>query len=246
MNRVFLYDKRFSGEGKNLVKKFISEFQIKFFKDICQYARLSKTDQKLDHLFWYGEQQLKTAATSSLSKLCNGYVKQEPGVSRKVIKSKKGTTDYKNGRVDYFCRFGKATKVSLLVEMKQAWIRYYTPKKWTLYSYALVKHQAARKQIHSIEKNAFIIDNLYGAALTILPMFTRHDSPDETVQKMNIKTLNLICENVIRKAGVHACSGFLLPEEFKGISDWSDKKKQIYESYPGLIFLWSIYKFTKK
>ena len=246
MKSVLLYEKSFSGKGKNLVKEFVNGFQANFSKDICQYASRSKNDQGIDHLFWYGEQQLKTAATTSLYKLCNGYIMQEPGVARKISKSKKRALDYSNGRVDYWCRIGKTTKVSILVEMKQGWIRYYSPKKWKIYKYAIDRHESAIKQIHDIEKSDFIVDQLYGIALTVLPMFTKYKSPDEKVQSVNQKTLCKICEKTIRNKKVHACGGFVLPDKFQEISDWSEGKKERFESYPGLMFLWSIYKFTKK
>lgn len=246
MSSVLLYEKNFSGKGKNLIKEFIHGFQANFSKDICQYARLSKNDQGIEHLFWYGEQQLKTAATTSLCKLCNGYIMQEPGVARKVIKSKRAATDYKNGRVDYWCRIGKTTKVSILVEMKHGWIRYYSPKKWTIYRYALDRHELAIKQVHDIEKSDFIINHLYGVALTVLPMFTKYKSLNENIQSVNQRILTNICEQAIKNTRVNACGGFVIPNSLQEITDWSDEKRKIYESYPGLVFLWSIYKYTKK
>jgi hypothetical protein len=246
MNSVLLYDKSFLGKGKKLIKEFISGFQDNLSKNIFQYAKLSKNDGEIEHLFWYGEQQLKTAATTSLFKLCNGYIMQEPGVSRKVNKSGDSAADYKNGRVDYWCRIGKATKVSILVEMKHGWIKYYSPKKWTIYKYALDRHESAIKQLHDIEKSDFIVDHLYGVALTVLPMFIKYDSIDEKYLSLNQNTLNNICERALKNTNVHACGGFILPNVIQEITDWSDETRNIYESYPGLVYLWSIYKYTKK
>ena len=245
MRSVLLFEKNFSGKGKNLIKDFMSGFQANLSKDICQYAKLSKNDKGIEHLFWYGEQQLKTAATTSLFKLCNGYIMQEPGVTRKVNKSRVSAADYKNGRVDYWCRIGKTTRVSILVEMKHGWIRYYSPEKWTIYKYASDRHESAIKQLHDIEKSDFIINHLYGVALTVLPMFTKYESIDENYQSLNQKTLTNICGQAIKNTKVHACGGFVMPDSIQEITDWSDEKTKIYESYPGLVYLWSIYKYTK-
>ncbi len=246
MEQILLYQKSLSGKGRNIVKNFVYNFQKNIIDDIYLYANYSINDQGLDHLFWYGEQQLKTAVTTALYKLCDGYMMQEPGVARKVNKSKESKNDYKNGRVDYWCRIGGPTKISILVEMKHAWIRYYSPKKWTIYKYALDRHESAVKQVNDIEKGEFIDDNLFGVALTILPMFSEHKSEDEEVQKMESFTLRAICEQAIKTQKVNACGGCIMDDEFLEITDWSDEDKERYESYPGVVFLWSIYKFTRK
>ncbi len=199
MEPILLYKKSLSGKGKNIIKNFVYSLQKNIIGDIYQYANYRINDQGLDHLFLYGEQQLKTAVTTALYKLCGGYMMQEPGVARKVNKGKKSENDYKNGRVDYWCRIGGSIKISIIVEMKHGWIRYYSPKRWTIYKYALDRHESAVKQIKDIEKNDFIIDNLFGVALTILPMFSRHKSEDEKVNKMEPSTLRNICEQIMNR-----------------------------------------------
>lgn len=246
MNSILLYEKSFSGQGRNLIKNFIGNLQDRIVEDVFQYSMKSKGDQGTDHLFWYGEQQLKTAVTSSIYNICDGYLMQEPGIARKVNKSKEDKNDYKNGRVDYWCRFGNATKISILLEIKHAWIRYYSPEKWTIYQYALDRHESAVGQIRDIEKSDLIVDNLYGIALTILPVFKRHNSLNEDVDKIGSVVLSNICRDAMTKDMVHACGGCEMHESLLEILDWSNEEKKLYESYPGIIFLWSIYKFTKK
>ena len=245
-NQILLYEKSFSGKGSFIITKFIEDFQNNFSEDIFKYANSSMNDLGIEHLFWYGEQQIKTAVTTSLSRLCNGYVMQEPGVARKVLKEKSSNVEHKNGRVDYWCRTGQTVKLSILAEVKQAWIRYYSPNRWTMYKYARDSHKSAVKQIKDIDKSDFIVDNLYGVALTILPIFTRYKSLKAKVIKINSEILTEICLKALAATKVHACGGFIIPDNFQEISDWSYDNIKIYESYPGLLFLWSIYKFTKK
>jgi len=246
MKTNLIYGKAFSGKGKILIKKFIENFQEIFAKDVCKYARNSKEDIGLDHIFWYGEQQTKTTVTTTLHNVCNGYFMQEPGVSRKPDKSKSRKLDHKNGRVDYWCRIGNTTKISLLIEVKQGWIKYESPDKWTIYKYAIDRHESAIKQIKNIEKRDFLGDNLYGIALTLLPLFARYKSPNGKPIKISNEVLGNICSKTMKKTNSHACGGFVIPEGLQERFDCSEPDKKIYESYPGFIFLWSVYKCTKK
>lgn len=77
-----------------------------------------------DKVLRAGEQQVKTAVTCALNKPCNGYFMQEPSVSRKINTEKKDDTNYSNGYVDYWCRYGENTKISILLEIKHHWINH--------------------------------------------------------------------------------------------------------------------------
>ncbi len=245
MKTNLIYEKALSGKGKLLIKNFIENFQEVFAKDVCKYAKNSKKDIGLEHIFWYGEQRTKTTVTTTLHNVCNGYFMQEPSVSRKLNKSKSSELDYQNGRVDYWCRIGSATKISLLIEMKQEWIRYYNPDKWTRLGMVIKEHNSAIKQIKDIEKKDFKVDNLFGIALTLLPLYARYKSPDEKVITISDEVLENICRDTMDKTDSHACGGFIIPCKLQEIFDMSEPEKENYESYPGFVFLWSVSKFTK-
>lgn len=98
---MLIIDRKFTGTGKILIKGFLQSFQKEFEKFVINYAELSVEDQELEHIFWFSEQQIKTAVTCALNKPCNGYFMQEPGVSRKIYTEKEEEKEYKNGRVDY-------------------------------------------------------------------------------------------------------------------------------------------------
>ena len=76
--------------------------------------------------------------TCSLNRSCNGYIMQEPGVSRRINTEKKEEIDYSSGRVDYWCRFGENTKISVLIEVKHHWINLYKNGRYTLYKEAKI------------------------------------------------------------------------------------------------------------
>ncbi len=245
MKTSLIYEKVLSGKGKLLIKEFMENFQGVFARDVCKYAKNTKKDIGLEHIFWYGEQRTKTIVTTTLHNVCKGYFMQESGVSRILDKSKSNELDYQKGKVDYWCRIGSATKISLLIEVKQGWIKYDSPDKWTLYQHAIDRHESAIKQIKNIKKSDFLGDNLYGIALTLLPLFAKYKSSDSKPIKISSEVLGKICSKTMKKTNSHACGSFIIPEGLQEISDWPKQDKTIYESYPGFIFVWYIYKCTR-
>jgi len=243
---MLIVNKKFSGKGSKLINDFIRSFHNEFEKFILNYVKYSILDDELEHIFWFGEQQVKTAVTCVLCKLCKGYVMQEPAVYRK-INTEKEENQLKNGRVDYWCRYGNKTKISILIEVKHHWINLDKNKQYVLYKEAQRRHMSAIEQIKNIKKDDYIIDNLYGAALTILPIFTRYDSPDEKLLLLNRNQLSEICKGIIGTAKSNVCGGFLIPKKLQSIMTFYDEnaEKDKYQSFPGVILVWTLYKFTK-
>ncbi len=165
---MLLIDKSFSGTGKKIINDFLQSFQNEFEKFVINYADHSTVDCDLEHIFWFGEQQVKTAATCALNKPCNGHLMQEPV-------------------------------------------------------------------------------NLFGAALTILPIFTRYKSDDEEVLLIDNNTLEQLGRKIIGQANSNVCGGFVIPKKLQSITSFYDEnaEKEKYQSFPGVIMLWTVYKFTR-
>jgi len=244
---MLVIDKKFTGTGEKLIKDFLQSFQKEFEKFVINYAEHSVEDQELEHIFWFSEQQVKTAVTCALNKPCNGYFMQEPGVLRKIHTKKEKKKEYKNGRADYWCRFGDKTRLSILIEVKHHWINLYKNHNFTFYKIAQERHIKAIEQIKNIEKNDYNIDNLFGTVLTILPIFTRYNSNDEDPLIINNNSIQEICEKMIGKAKSNACGGFVIPKKFQTITSFfDDTEKEKFQSFPGVIMLWTLYKFTRR
>ena len=245
---MLIINKNFSGTGKKLINDFIISFHDEFEKFVLNYAKRSLLDDELEHIFWFGEEQVKTAVACVLCRLCKGYVMQEPAVYRKINTEKKEENQLKSGRVDYWCRYGNKTKISILIEVKHHWINLDKNKQYVLYKEAQRRHLSAIKQIKNIKKDDYNIDNLYGAALTILPIFTRYDTPDENLLLLNKNQLSEICEEIVGTANSNGCGGFLIPKELQSITTFYDEnvEKDKYQSFPGVILIWTLYKFTRR
>ena len=245
---MLLIDKKFFGTGKLLINDFIQSFQKEFERFILNYAEQSINDQELEHIFWVGEQQVKTAVTCALRKPCNGYFMQESGVYRKPNLNATNKRNYKNGRVDYWCRYGNSTKLSILLELKHHWINYSSNEEYTLYEEAKKRHEKAVFDIKNIKKADYTIDNLFGAALTILPLFTRYKTDENKIVTLSKNKLKDLCEKILGTAKSNACGGFVIPSRLQEITTFYDSNtgKEGFQSFPAIIMLWSIYKFTKK
>ncbi len=246
METYWYTKKHFNKKGARLIPEFTKQFQDVFATDVCKYAEMSKRDIGLEHIFWEGEQQLKTAVTTTLYSICNGFFMQEVPVSRRVEKRISGKQRLQPGRVDYWCRIGDSTRISLLIEVKQEWIRYYHPDKITRLGNVVKKHNQAITQIKDIDKKDFMEDNLFGIALTLLPIFVKYTSQVDKIIKISNQVLENICKKAMNETNSHACGGFVMPPELQKIFHWPEAGRERYESYPGFIFVWSIYKSTKK
>ena len=244
---MLIIDKSFTGTGKLLINNFLQSFQNEFEKFVINYAEHSTNDYELEHIFWFSEQQVKTAVTCALNKPCNGHFMQEPSVSRKINTKKREENDYSNGRVDYWCRFGENTKLSILLEVKHHWINLYKNGHFTLYKMAKERHKKAIGQIKNIKKDDYNIDNLFGAALTILPIFTRYKSKNEEILQINNTSIEKLGEEVLGQANSNACGGFVIPKKLQVITSFYDEDadKERFQSFPGIIMLWSLHKFTR-
>lgn len=246
---MIIINKSFNGSGKKLINKFIKSFSGEFEKFVINYANNSLDEDDLEHIFWFGEQQVKTAVTCALNRPCNGNFMQEPVVSRRSINTQDESDEVcSNGRVDYMCRYGTNRKISILLEVKHHWINMHRNGKHHLYSIARKRHEKAIKQLKSIEKSYHIVDHLYGAALTIVPIFTRYKTAEDKLFVINNNLIADLGQKIINETKFHACSGFVIPKNLQQITSFYDEKAKAgkFQSFPGLIMLWSLYKLTKK
>lgn len=241
--------KTFQGAGSKLIFRFIEEFQKTFRQHIVVYARHRLPDKSVggfEHAFYYGEQQTKTFVTTALAKICNYNLLQEYSVERRKPTSKTRSESGK-GKVDYWLRFGDSTKISLLVEIKQAWIQYFSKEHWTIYANGPKRHAAAVKQLKDIkDKRDYTIDHLYGLAMTILPIYSRYGSGTDPLVKLQSKVLSAVAEEARTKSNADAYGAFVFPAEVAPIDTWDNEDGQIHENHPGLVLLWSMNKFTNK
>lgn len=248
MKPEFYSYKKLYGTGSSLVIEFIKYLQDEFCARIKRYALYRGLDREFEHLFYYGEQQTKTYISGLLDKICDTNFMQETQVKRRTNKFKKKREILRNGRLDYWCRYGDVTKISILMEIKQSWIRYYDPHEWTIYEDVTNKHQTAINQLLDIEnKRDYTVDNLYGLALTILPIYTRYPNKNSPRVKLTTKIIESIANKAMQIANADAFGSWIIPDAYCPIDTWYESENSIKknENHPGIIFLWSIKKFTK-
>jgi len=252
MRTVFNSYKSFKGGGSQLVYRFIKEFQESFCQRVFKYARHRLQDLDtggFEHAFYYGEEVTKTFVTGALDDVCKSNVMQEYSVERKktASKNKRSTA---NGKLDYWCGYGDLTKISILMEVKQHWIQYRSPnhpKPWTVSKGGIKRHHdKANEQIRDIkDKTLLAVGSLYGLALTILPIYVRYKSKEEDPVYLNTKLLNAIAGEARREANANAYGAFCLKKELCLKDFWDTDNGTVYQSYPGVVLLWSINKLTR-
>jgi hypothetical protein len=250
-----------SKTGSRLVIDFIKKFTSNFKTKIESYAEHRLFDKRInnnslfEHGFYYGEQQTKTYITSALDAICNSNCMQEykvirnkPSIKEKISQNE----NIGNGKLDYWCRYGNTTKISVLLEVKQSWIKYYNDDKHYIYKLAISRHASAIDQINNVnDKMSLAVDNLYGVALSVLPVFCRYKEDSDPIT-INKNTFEVMSENVINKikainnTKANICSYINIDNKLSIIDSWPYKDKTIYESHPGVLLAWSIRKFTRK
>lgn len=240
--------KCFKRSGSRLIKDFLFELQKAFQLRIVKYAnhklKYSKTGG-FEHAFYWGEQRTKSYITAALDEVCDSNFIQEYFVERKILKSKK-SSKIKNGRVDYLCQYGSTSVIDILLEVKQNWIRYKENNESTHYSGTTVLHHEAVKQLKSIhQKMDFRNKSLFGVAMTILPIFTRYPTKDASIIRLSRKKINEIAQSAMKIAKANCYGYFLMPKQLLIIDEW-DYGKKTYESYPGVIIIYTINKYSRK
>ena len=254
MASVFVAGKQFGGAGSKLVWRFAKELRKQFRNRVEAYARhrlLDLDDGGFEHAFYYGEQQVKTYLTAALDAVCSSNFMQEVGVERRKERTGK-KQEWGSGAVDYWCRYGEATQTSLLLEVKHFWIRYYPERedeRWcTVYAIGRHRHQEAVEQINSIEdKMDFTTDNLYGLALTILPVVVKYKEEPEEPTLLDRASLQEIGERAMTELSGHAFGAFTLPKELAVVDEWTDDEGEArFENHPGVVMVWSAKKFSRK
>lgn len=250
MKTKFNANKKFKKNGSKLIYEFAESLQDVFIDKILNFAEYRLKDLKdglFEHGFYYGEQQTKTYLTAALDDICGGDLMQEYPVDRS--KNIHGASkEFGVGRLDYWCRYGSSTKISILIEVKQDWLRYYGDEKYTFYKRSKKFHEQAVSQIKRIKnKRDYSVDNLYSLALTLLPIFRRYDNNDEGSQiAIDEEHINKIGEEILRETDAHAYGHFIIPQNLCPIDLFELRGKPMYENHPGFIFLWSIFKHTRK
>ena len=253
MPSVFVRGKQFRGTGSKLVWRFAEELQKEFKERVEAYARHrlpELEDGGFEHAFYYGEQQVKTYITAALDAVCSTNFMQEVGVERR--KGRKGKKQvWGSGAVDYWCRYGETTQTSFLLEVKHYWIRYYPDRDddWcTVHAEGRHRHDKAVKQIDSIEdKMNFTTDNLYGLALTVLPVYVKYPEEPDSPARLDEDTLEEIGHLAMNELGGHAFGAFTLPKDLAIVDEWSDDEGvSRFENHPGVVMVWSAQKFSRK
>jgi hypothetical protein len=244
----FYCKKNICGTGSKVIIDFIKQFQSEFCKKIKKYAAHRKKDNYFEHLFYYGEQQTKTYITSILDRLCDTNFMQETQVERRIKRYRGKHHLLNSGRVDYWCRYGNTIKISLLFEIKQAWLRIYNHNKWTIYREIPLRHLKAVEQLAQIkDKSQFTSDSLYSLALTVIPLYMRYNSAKDSVIELKENIMKKIANEVMGKTVAHAYGYWIIPKEYCPIASWNEGyiEKKIFENHPGIIFIWSIQKITR-
>jgi hypothetical protein len=244
--------RRHRKSGSRIINRFIRDFQNEFARKIIMYTRHRLPDLQyggFEHGFYYGEQSTKTFITAALDKICKSNVMQEYSIERKKPSDKK-KAELGKGKLDYWCQYGKSTRVSILLEVKQDWIRYQNhPAKWTIYATSIIKHKTAVRQITQIKDKSQLTTGsiLYGLALTVLPIYVRYKSSGDSEIRLNYDILNKIGRAAKTELKAHAYGCFSISKKMSPVDVWNEAgRAYIRENHPGVILVWSILKCTKK
>lgn len=238
--------KSFSGNGSRLISQFMEKTSESLYKKLVAFGEHSQLDGLNDNIFCYQERQIKGQIAAALDNICRGYFMQEPPVKRKAAQHKENEGEDSGGWCDFWCRFGETKKIDVLIEVKHWWIRFYCKKEPTFYKRGVQLHRNALKQIHKIKKKDYINGHLFGAALSVVPIFIRYANENETPLAMNDELLKEVLVDAMKKSG--ARFGYIkgVPEKLNKIAECQNSKGNvIYESYPAILLLWSVNKITR-
>jgi hypothetical protein len=227
----FYCRKNICGTGSKIIVDFIKQFQAEFCKKIKKYASHRKRDNYFEHLFYYGEQQTKTYITSILDRLCDANFMQETQVERRIRKFRGKQLLLNTGWVDYWCTYGNTRKISLLFEIKQTWLRLYNHNKWTIYREIPLRHSEAVEQLAQIkDKSQFTSGSLYSLALTVIPLYVRYKSSQDSVIELKENIMKKIADAIMGKTGAHAYGYWIIPKEYCPIASSSKEEVKIFLS----------------
>jgi len=248
MPMIVLNKKKFLGVGGTTVRKLIGRIGDELGKKFSKYAQCTDGEQA----FWFGESQTKGYVTAVLDGLCGGYLMQEYPVARLEGDTPRSGgydyTDRSSGRVDYYCVYYDGDSgVSLLVEVKQYWIRFFPDpdkSRFTVYAEGVRRHETAKEQLKKIggKQDFKVGKRLYGVALSIMPVFSRHKSDEEKVSPIGEEDSGTVLGAVRKKLGAHAVD--FLPSPKSAIRIWPTVDNT-FESYPGVVLAWSLLKLSK-
>ena len=241
--------KKFTGTGRNLIYSFLEKTSEQIFNEIFTYSHRSMEEGFNNHAFWHGEEQVKGQIASALSKSCNGLFLTEPKVTRRRLKD--GDTQEENNktneRADFWCRFGvEGRKIDVLIEAKHSWGRWWNADKHTIYKYSAERHMAAKKQINCAIKKEYIVDHLFAAALTVLPVYYRHKSDAEESCNLTNENIELMTCSTGKIFSADFSFAMKLPDEINKIMPVIGVSgKEVFESYPMLMLIWSVNKIHR-
>ncbi len=241
------------------LQAFIKEFQDEFCKRVEKYAEYSKKE-RFEPSFCHSEQQTKTHITAALDAVCDSNFLQEYRVwrQRKVKHHRRGygrSIALSKGKVDYRCGYEmKDIKIKILLEMKQNWIRYSpTPpyqrkpgNEWRISAACIKAHKEAIDDLGSIwkelEQRGDNTENLYGLALTLLPLYCGYpwDAPSTQPVKIPEDSMAQIGREAQDAANADAHGTFIVQPHLDGLVPRGEGYYNGYESYPGMVFLWSV------
>jgi hypothetical protein len=248
MLKHFELKKRFTGRGARLIPEFLMEMQTAFFKRLIKYAEYRLVDLKtggFEHAFSYGEQRTKGFISGALDEVCNSNFIQEYGIERDSQKKTRSRRNG-NGRVDYWCEYGSANPIDVLLEVKQYWARYHSErKKMTHYSNTHDLHQEAVDQLRKI-KNRMDYTNgaLFGVAMTVIPVSTDYPKKNSDPARLGRSSLERIAAEAMKAAKAHGYGYLKLPPRLSPIETFSSPKKS-HENFPAVLVVYSVTKFHR-
>lgn len=75
----------------------------------------------------------------------------------------------------------------------------------------------------------------------------RYDSCDKKILQLNRTSIENLMEQIIGQTNSNACGGFVIPQKFQAITSFHDEaaNKERFQSFPGVITLYTLYKFTR-
>jgi hypothetical protein len=238
--------KSFTGSGSKLISQFIERTSASLFMKFFAYSSHCKLDGTDGNVFCYKERQIKGQIAAALDVVCDSYFMQEPPVGRKVNEDKDSVGGDSGGWCDFWCRFGKDRKIDVLIEVKHSWFRFHSEGKMTFYKWAENQHQKAIEQIHKINKTGYINDHLFGAALSVVPVFVRYNQKEETPYVMDSERLEAILKYALKKSDAHFGYIKSLPDGLNNVDECQAANgRTVFESYPAVLLLWSVNKFHR-
>ncbi len=230
---LYILDKKTFTKGR---KEFLEGLLKHMQNALIAYGRSSVEHGISEPGYWYTEQRTKTFVTIALDKLSDGYLVQEPTVSKSKHAKKKS-----RGRADFYVHTGKS---GYMLELKQKDVSLSSSGTINVHT-ILGKHEDALYDLSHFEGySEWDVDA--GFAITLGSVY--HNVADDNVSAREFRTSAIKAVKDFRDfPTVHAVGIISFPDEIIRPVDWTttqgvDKS----HSYPGLLVVISVRASRKK